>query len=155
MQPPTDPSWDLYPQTILEFETDAERVRIDLREVVPQALAARLAQIRPGVAFGIVTSDNPHGRPRPAGENEDGRRALARELEARGVFYLPADGVSPDGSHREQGFAAWLDLEDARRIAREYGQSAFFWFDGRAFRIEGGAVEAPPQVLPIDPVPGG
>ena len=42
-----------------------------------------------------------------------------------------------------------VDPQTAHTIARHYGQSAFFWFDGHAFWIIGAAVTAEPVRLPI------
>lgn len=149
MQSSHDPSWDLYPETVLELHSVDGTVRIDLRDPVTPALATRLAHLGPTASFAVITSDNPYGRERASAENARGRAVLGHELEGRTVLHVHADGVSPDGAHREQGYAVWLDVEDARHIARAHGQSAFFWFDGTAFRIEGALVSALPRELPL------
>jgi hypothetical protein len=41
----------------------------------------------------------------------------------------PADGVSPDGTHREDGLAVWVSEAEARSIAHDFDQLAYFWFD--------------------------
>jgi hypothetical protein len=149
MEPADDPSWALYPETILELRLGDRTLRVDLRERLPPGLPRQLAKVGPQKAFAVVTSDNPCGRHREGAENRRDGAELARELQARGAFHVPADGVSPDGSHREQGYAIWCGVEAARRLARTHGQSAFFWFDGSGFRIEGALVEARPQRLPL------
>lgn len=144
-----DPGWDLYPETVLELHLAEGLLRMDLRERVTPAVVARLVRLGPSASFAVITPDNPHGRERDAAGNVTGRAELARTLRERGVVHIRADGTSPDGAHREQGYAVWLDIEDARRLAREHGQSAFFWFDGAAFRIEGALVCAPARCLPL------
>ncbi len=149
MDPDHDPSWHLYPETVLELHSADGTLRIDLREPVAPALASRLVRLGPSGSFAVVTSDNPRGRKRDAALNAGGREELSRALRGGGIALLRADGTSPDGAHREQGFAVWLAIEDARRLARDHGQSAYFWFDGAAFRIEGALVDAPARCLPL------
>jgi len=149
MCPCHDPSWNFYPETILEFETESGQLRIDLRDTIPASVADHVARLGPGISFAIITSDNPYGRERPDSDNAQSRLRLAAELTRYGVHCRPVDGVSPDHAHRESGFAIWMDVSAARMLAQVYGQSAFFWFDGVRFYIEGALVNVPRQKLPI------
>jgi hypothetical protein len=56
-------------------------------------------------------------------------------LEIAGIPNVPAAGASPDGAHREEGFAIWVSRERTRELAARYEQTAFFWFDGRDFWV--------------------
>ncbi len=150
MSAATDPSWHLYPETILELHAPTGLVRVDLRQPVEPAVANRLALWGPCESFAVVTSDNPEGRERDTILNENGRAQLARVFSSRGEFHLRADGMSPDGAHREHGYAAWIDIAEARERMLLLRQSAFFWFDGVAFRIEGALANSPARPLPID-----
>lgn len=144
-----DPCWDLYPETILEVHLAGGALYIDLREPIAPAVTERIAHLGPTPWFGIVTSDNPHGRERSAAENARCRDDLSRDLGESAVFHVRADGMSPDASHREQGYAVWTDRSHARALAVAHGQSAFFWFDGATFWVEGAMVEARARRLPL------
>lgn len=146
--PASAPSWDAYPQTVLEVGEPPKILRVDLRSPLTADAIDWLRRVGPWRSFAVLTSDDPHGRPRDEAENAQARAALRRTLADREVPVLPTDGVSPCGSHRERGIAAWMDREPARELARTFGQSAFFWFDGSAFWIEGAVVHAPPVRLP-------
>ena len=66
-----------------------------------------------------------------------------------GATVIPADGVSPDGMHREKGWVATIPLTQAKTLAKNYGQAAFFWFDGDQFWIMPALVQAEPIALPV------
>src|SRR5207253_2619646 len=98
--------------------------------------------------FAVVTPCDPRGTRVADGSNAIRVSALHASLMRRGCDFVPADGVSPDGLHRESGFAVDLLLEEAVTLARSLEQSALFWFDGEAFwvvpaLVAGGAVRLP------------
>jgi hypothetical protein len=81
----------------------------------------------------VITACNPFGRIKGGRTNRRRTRALARRLAAAHLPTVPVDGRSPDARHVEPGFGVPLPLEDARALAREFGQTAIFWWDGEAF----------------------
>lgn len=85
-------------------------------------------------------------------EVENAKRCdhLKDELRRMGAPFLVADGRSPDGAHRERGFAIPLEPEAAVRLAIKYEQEALFWFDGESFHLVGALSERKPVHLPID-----
>jgi hypothetical protein len=85
------------------------------------------------VGFGVVTAANPLGRRLLDVENARRHTELEAELVAGGSCFRPADGVSPDGRHREPGFAVWLPESGVRNLAERFEQTAFFYFDGTEF----------------------
>ncbi|MHB1225519.1 MAG: DUF3293 domain-containing protein [Gemmatimonadaceae bacterium] len=95
-----DPTWNLYPETVLELHLAGGPLHVDLREPVTPAVVARLARLGPSASFAVITSDNPHARGRDTAGNVAGGADLARTLRERGVVYIRADGTSPDGAHR-------------------------------------------------------
>jgi hypothetical protein len=155
MRPDDDPSWPRYPETILEFycrPDDAEpAVRIDLRAPVPDEARDRLAELGLDGPFAVVTAAAPVGQPQ-ADAFDRARQAdleLAVRTEAH-AFALRVDGVSPDGRHRERSVAVKLPRARAVALAREFGQSALFWYDGRDFWLAGALVEVDAERLPRD-----
>ncbi len=75
----------------------------------------------------VVTAHNPAGMRRPDAHNAAANEALKRHLIALGVEFLPADGMSPDGSWVEAGFAVGgLSRPRARALAAAFDQDAFF-----------------------------
>ena len=79
-----------------------------------------------GVAEGVlITAWNPGSRPRSAAENEQAGRALAAELDRRGVVRLAHVSSAPDGRWEEPGFLALgIDGEAGVALARDFGQAA-------------------------------
>lgn len=149
MQPSDDPSWSLYPETLVEFfrEDGTLAVRVDLREPVDDLTRSRLAGLGLSEAFALLTAFNPRGRNSTTAENQTRDSALISRLRAMGVHWMRADGVSRDSEHRERGTAIALDRDAARQLACEMEQSAFFWFDGARFWIIGALVDAPAKRL--------
>ncbi|HEU4632316.1 MAG TPA: DUF3293 domain-containing protein [Gemmatimonadaceae bacterium] len=153
MRPADDPNWSRYPETILEFyrrPADGEpAVRVDLRRPVPPGARERLAELGLDGPFGVVTAAAPLGEPQA--DAFDRAREADLELTARAeahAFTLRVDGVSPDGAHRERSLAVKLPRARVVGLARDFGQSAVFWYDGRDFWLVGALVEADPQRLP-------
>lgn len=142
-----DPSWDLYPDTILELHDPAGMLTIDLRDFLGWQ-KWRLAEIGPSAAFGVVTSANPRGQEISDAENESRLAQFQLLLSQQAAHCLRADGLSPDRRHCEKGFAIWLDREALTCFAKAFDQSAFFWFDGDAFWVVGALIDAPPLKLP-------
>lgn len=147
--PPTkDPSWSRYPETILELRLQKGTITIDLRRPLTQPERQTLATSGTSVAFAVITAFNPVGRQSSEQENESRHESLRETLIRDSIPFVQADGVSPDGAHREAGISIWVNQDAASSIAERFKQSAFFWFDGRAFWIVGALVAAAPILLP-------
>ena len=142
-----DPSWPAYKEAVLEFRT-GEPFRVWLAEPLVPSDRDQLAALMPAGRFAVVTPFNPHGRRVSMAENEDRLRREHQELAARGVRHLRVDGLAPDGSHCEEGYAVELSRDEARELAERWGQSAFYWFDGSAFWLVPAAIDADAVRLP-------
>ncbi len=98
----------------------------------------RVGEGVPGVSetFALVTAFNP-GHERPAQEvNEARNAALLGEIEARGWPWLPAEGRSADGAHREPSFAVFgIAFAEAVALGQQFGQAAICWYDGEVVRL--------------------
>lgn len=147
LRPEEDPSWSLYPSTVLELG-EGGALRVDLRRELPPDLPARLATLGLSGPFAVLTAANPFGRELATARNRGREARLRARLARLGVPHVRADGVSPDGRHRERGVAAPVSRLAAGTLARRYGQSAFFWYDGEAFWLVGAVVAVPPTRLP-------
>ena len=142
-----DPSWPAYKEAVLEFRT-REPFRIWLAEPLVPDDRDQLAALMPAGRFAVVTPFNPHGRKVALHENEARLRREEEELKRRGLRHLRVDGLAPDGSHCEEGYAVELPCDDARELAGRWGQSAFFWFDGTAFWLVPAELDAEAVRLP-------
>ena len=142
-----DPSWPHYHNTILEIFLEPP-VTLDLRHPIPPGAYTRFTEVGLGPQFALVTACNPRGRITSEQDNRQRTEDLRILLEQRGVLWVPADGVSPDGLHREEGAAAAMGQAEARALACHFEQSAFFWYDGEAVWLIGALVDAPPRRLP-------
>jgi hypothetical protein len=131
--PDQDRRWSAYRDTILEIRDERRVVTVDLRQSLAMAEHQALRSLKVGCPFGVVTAANPIGRQLSDAENAARSAALRARLDGDGIRYLPADGLSPDRSHGEAGFAIHAPCQALRSIAEEFEQSAFFWFDGDAF----------------------
>ena len=143
-----DPSWHTYRDTILEFFPGDEPLRVDLRRPVRETLARQMGARGIGGRFVVVTACNPHGRTVGDAENAARTQALLERLKASELAWLPVDGLSPDGAHREAGVAVAMSRSDAQALARDFGQSAIFTYDGAAFWLVGAFAHAEPERLP-------
>jgi len=143
-----DPAWSNYAETILAIDAGGDALTIDLRRPLEEQQRHALATLGPASSFGIVTAANPAGAPVAPTSNELRHDALRRHLAEHGYLHRAATGSSPDGKHREHGFAVWLERDDVVAIARRFEQSAIFWFDGGAFWLVGALVDAPARELP-------
>jgi hypothetical protein len=101
-------------------------------------VALRVGEAATGLPgpFVIVTAWNPgHERP-PREVNEARNRALLAEIERRGLAWLPAEGRSPDASHREPSFAVFVaSVDEGIALGRQFGQAAICWFDGERLEL--------------------
>lgn len=148
LTPADDPAWSNYAQTIVELEREDAPLVIDLRRPVGAEDRRALATLGPRPSFGIVTAANPAGAPVARESNAKRYDALRRHLAEHALPHRSATGSSPDGAHRERGFAVWLERDDVVAIAKRFEQSAIFWFDGGAFWLVGALVDARAQQLP-------
>ena len=101
--------------------------------------------------FAVITAHDPRGEDLPAGENERRAVQLETELRSHAAHFLHVDACSPDGEHCEASMAVKVSYDSARQLAIDYGQVAFFWFDGERFWIAGGLLETDPVALPRTP----
>ncbi len=144
-----DPNWPDYKEAVLEFRTP-EPFRVWLAEPVVPADRQQLRGLMPDGVFAVVTPYNPRGHTIARADNEARLRREAAELSAAGVRHLRVDGLAPDGSHCEEGYAVGLSRDAARALAERWGQSAFFWFDGSAFWLVPAEVAGEAVQLPAD-----
>jgi hypothetical protein len=142
-----DPDWPRYPETILSFSTNPP-VEIDLRELPPARAIADLAASGYDQPFAVLTAFDPRGHDLSPAENEARQRDLDVRLTKGGHEFVSVEACSPDRSHCESSFAIVMPQEKAIALARELGQVAIFWFDGKRFWIIGAMLEADPLVLP-------
>lgn len=140
--------WETYPNTILEF-SGVQQLAIDLRRPILSDSQRALKAIGFAKSFAVLTACNPLERPASDEDNKRWTDELEKELRALGIRVTKADGVSPDGKHREAGYALGIPMETAKALARKYGQAAFFWFDGEHFWIVPALVQADPIRLPL------
>lgn len=145
--PESDPSWHHYRNTVLEIFTEPP-ITLDLRKPIPPDAFSRFCKAGIGPQFAVITACNPHGRASSEEENRQRTAEMRAYLEQRGDVWVRADGVSPDGLHREEGAAIGMRQWDAPLLARHFEQSAFFWYDGEIVWLHGALVKAPPVPLP-------
>ncbi|MBA3673222.1 MAG: DUF3293 domain-containing protein [Gemmatimonadaceae bacterium] len=145
--PLDDPRWEHYANTLLRFFAHGSLI-VDLRHPMPAETIALLASHHVGPTFAVVTACNPLGRNVDDTQNTQLTHLLTIDIAAHDCAWVPADGMSPDGRHVEPGVAASLPRDDARALAREYDQLAFFWFDGVAMWLIGAVVDTPDRRLP-------
>jgi Protein of unknown function (DUF3293) len=144
---PDDSLWTAYANTRLLIGR-APRIKVDLWKPVSDDLERRLTNLGLGASFAIVTPFDPGGTRAPAWKNLARYVRMRRLLRSRNLRFIPTDGESPDSRHRERGFAIALGRGDAAALARELEQLALYWFDGKAFWIDGALAERKPQRLP-------
>jgi hypothetical protein len=137
-------AWEPYPDTVLHFENG---LRADLRLVPPHALARQLADLGLAGPFAVITACNPLGTRLDEAGNRRLAALLAGVVRERYPDARPAEGRSPDGRHREPGWALAIPLAEATRLAADFFQNALFWYDGERFSIV--PVLAPGQRLAL------
>ena len=152
MQPDDDPSWSRYTQTILEM-LDDRSLAIDLRQEIHSDARRALSQHGFGAGFVVLTAWNPLGRSTDEATNRERDGTLRAWLDARHIHWAPADGVSPDRKHREEGVAAVMSVEAGRELAMRYEQSAIYAYDGSIMWLLGALVSTTPLPLPAHTPP--
>lgn len=131
------PGWAHYATAHLHIGGGDDGLRIDLTKPLSDTTRARLRELGLTGAFGIVTAANPRGCVVSPEENDAAFTRLAHVVGATGCVTVPADGMSPDEQHRERGYAIDASRETCAAIARQFQQSAMYWFDGTRFHIVG------------------
>lgn len=145
MAPVDDRKWERFENTILELLSPSGLITVDLRRKLSAEMHERLAEIGPPGEFAVVTAANPKGENVTAAENDVRYERLRAVVVRDGVYFVRADGVSPDGRHRERGFAVWAGRQACAKLAAEFEQLAFFLYDGETFWIIG-ALDSGEQV---------
>lgn len=146
MRPEDDPGWQGYADTILEVHLDPP-AEVDLTRPITDREHAIWRAAGLSGAFGLVTPDNPFGRPLDEAANALRRERFQAELRERGAHPVRVDGLSRDRLHREVGVALAWPREDVVALARRWDQSAIYWFDGEAMWVIGALTDAPPWRL--------
>lgn len=143
MRPEDDPGWASYHATVLVFPGQGGG-RIDLAHP-PGSAGLALLQVAglPG-PFGLVTPENPRGQPTSPAVNQQRWEAFRAGPAGAAV---QVDGVNAGASHRERGVALRWRREDVIALAREWQQSAIYWWDGCAFWLVGALTCHPPERL--------
>jgi Protein of unknown function (DUF3293) len=142
-----DALWAAYANTRLLIGR-APQIKVDLHQSVSDDLRHLLTNLGLGATFAIVTPFDPRGVRAPARENQARYLRMRRLLRSRDLKFVMADGESPDSTHRERGFALAMRRSDAAELAREFEQLALYWFDGKAFWIDGVLASRAPLRLP-------
>jgi hypothetical protein len=145
-----DGTASLYLQTVLAFGEGPDAFCVDLRQAIDRRVRRRLHRIGLVDPFAVITACNPKGQVLSEPENRERSVALERELRRLGLPVFAVEGHSPDGAHREPGYAAPLDHWEAREIGCRFGQNAVFWHDGARMWLLGAIVDWPPTPLPAD-----
>lgn len=138
MRPEDDPRWQAYAQSVLEFRpvgSEAAALRHSVRAALTPGVRQALAALGLPRDFAIFTACNPRGIELPAARNDARHAALCERLRAGNVAFVRTDGVSPDGTYREVGVSAALELPAALDLARELEQSAIYWVDASGLSI--------------------
>lgn len=131
--------WHPYDATICTLSASGALAPlvVDFRDHVGAATRAAL-HARLGGSFSIVTAHNPSFLAEGRTDDDANRRAHERLLDrvrALGVACIEATGRAADGGHEELGVAFALVGEPARAIAVDFGQDAYFEFEGGRFAI--------------------
>jgi hypothetical protein len=144
-----DCPWGPYRHTTLVVGDDVGVVRVDLSRPVDDDARARLARAL-GPAFAIITAYNPYSLARGAASEADNHAAherLRAAILSRGLAHREADGHANDApGHVERGFAVQCDDRTACALACEFGQDAYFDYDGEAFWIRPALLRTVPAV---------
>ena len=142
-----DPSWPLYPQTILHFGGPSP-LSIDLRYPLASTDLSDLRQLDLPLQFSVITPENPRGRIATRAQNNAYWATFCEECQDAGHRSLPCNGSSLDGRHTERGRALDIDKSRSISIASRWSQSAFFWFDGYSFWVIPALSQCEPLRLP-------
>jgi hypothetical protein len=126
--------WPHYREAVLHFG-DPVVWSVHVRQLAIGG-AVRLRALGLGAPFAVVTAFHPHPERLDHDENLARHAALRRAIARRGLTAVPCAGSSLDGSHREEGLAIACERGDAKELAAEFGQAAFYWWDGMSLWIE-------------------
>jgi len=86
--------------------------------------------------FALITAYNPADARPTDDENERNNERLLARIERSRIAWLPARGMSRDEAHVEPSFALFgISREDALALARDFGQAAIIWFDGKTAEL--------------------
>lgn len=143
MRPEDDPGWASYARTLLVFP-GPPALEVDLSRPPTPGLAETFASMGLDRPFGMVTPENPYGRPSSRAENTIRFKRFLDDLDFLGATYLRVDGHSPDRQHVEHGVAVLWPQDEVIALARWYEQSSIYWWDGTAFWVIGALTEAAP-----------
>jgi len=82
----------------------------------------------------VLTAFNPGSRSCPTAFNLEAQQRLIAQVAARGLSYLEGRNLDPAGKWppEDSVLIGNLALEQARDIARHFGQVAFLWSDESA-----------------------
>ncbi len=135
----TDPApipddWPHYRETVLHFG-DPVVWSVHVRQLELEA-SQRLRALGLEAAFAVVTAFHPYPERLGHDDNLARHAALRQAIARRGLTAVPCAGSSLDGSHREEGFAIVCQRDEAKTLAAEFGQAAFYWWDGMSLWIE-------------------
>jgi uncharacterized protein DUF3293 len=124
-----DPIFQRYANTMIVFQPPgAASFKVDLKEPPEPMLPLRLAEHELSGEFVVITACNPGGQNLTRVENVRRTTDLRARLVETGLYFFPANGTSPDGTHIEPGFAVSLPLPSALTLAAIFGQEALFWW---------------------------
>lgn len=77
--------------------------------------------------FAIITAHNPKDQSTDAAQNLAKDRELHECIEPLNVTYFRATGASPDGTHREAGWAAAISKDAAVQLGKSFHQTGIWW----------------------------
>lgn len=137
-----------YPDTVLTFPEAG--IEVDLRTPLSALVRSSLIGAGLGGPFAVVTACNPLGRLLGNASNQRLGTVLEAVVQERHPGARRAEGRSPDGSHREPGWALNTPLETARGLAARFFQNALFWFDGDRFHLVPVIAPGPQISLPVE-----
>lgn len=147
MRPEDDPAWASYAETVLRVHGSVPG-EIDLARPIDAGARAVLHAAGLSGRFGLVTPCNPRGRRLSAAENAARWDRFVANLSAQGHAPVRVDGQSPDRQHVESGVALPWAREAVVALARDWDQSAIYWFDGDAFWVVGALTDTAGLKLP-------
>lgn len=136
-----------YPNTVLSWFDGS---RVDLREPIGARELAAFASNGLCNAFAILSAYPAPSQARPREQSELLTARLRAEIRALDAPCVDLVASSPCGAHTEPSVAAPLSRRDALVIARQFEQSAVFWFDGARMWIDW-TDGRPSTALPLSP----
>lgn len=86
--------------------------------------------------FGVITAWNTDGENETTAANAAHDLQLAQRLDELHMQRVRVTGVSPDGTHREEGWACWPCTEAlAAELGREFNQLAVYFVENDHLRV--------------------